>query len=69
MASLPEVGGDAALFSNLQPDAYLEAMKRLSADIGLRQELIANGYRQARQFSWRRCAEETAEVYRSVLKS
>ena len=69
VASLPEVGGDAALFSKLQPDAYLDAMKRLSADIGLRGELIANGYRQARQFSWRRCAEETAEVYRSALKS
>jgi glycosyltransferase involved in cell wall biosynthesis len=69
VASLQEVGGDAALFCKLQPDAYLDAIKRLSTEIGLREALVENGYRQARQFSWRRCAEETAEVYRSALKS
>jgi glycosyltransferase involved in cell wall biosynthesis len=69
VASLSEVGGEAAFYAELRPEAYGDAMRRLGADDPLRRELIEKGLRQARKFSWKRCAEETAEVYRRVLST
>jgi glycosyltransferase involved in cell wall biosynthesis len=69
VASLPEVGGDAALFVEQTEEAYLDAMRRLASDEGLRRELSERGYRQANQFSWLRCATETVAVYRKTLHS
>lgn len=67
VASLPEVGGDAAHFVDLTRDAYLDGMKMILSDSLLRLSLIERGRRHSRQFSWRRCAAETAEVYRRTL--
>jgi glycosyltransferase involved in cell wall biosynthesis len=69
VASLPEVGGDAALFVEQTEEAYLDAMRRLASDKELRRELSERGYRQAKQFSWLRCAAETVAVYRKTLRS
>ena len=68
VASLPEVGGAAAYFTELFPEAYLESLLRLSRDLSLREELIQKGRIQAAKFSWRRCAEQTLETYRHTLK-
>ncbi len=67
VASLPEVCGDAALLTEMNPAAYLAAMRRLISDPGLRDELIGKGKARAGRFSWSRCAGETAQVYRDVL--
>ncbi len=67
VASLPEVGGDAVYYQPLEPEAYLKAMQRLSADQTFREELISRGQAQAQKFSWKRCAEETVEVYRMAM--
>ena len=69
VASIKEVGGEAALYAELTPEAYLKAIQQLLKDSSLRAELIQKGLVQARQFSWKRCAEETLAVYRSVLRS
>ncbi|HLH57245.1 MAG TPA: glycosyltransferase family 1 protein [Verrucomicrobiae bacterium] len=69
VASLPEVAGAAALFAEMTPGAYLEAMRRISADAILRGELVEMGLVQADKFSWRRCAEQAVEVYRAMLRS
>jgi glycosyltransferase involved in cell wall biosynthesis len=69
ISSLPEVTGDAALLidpSNVQEMSL--AIGRLVKDASLRQELGQRGLCQASQFSWRRAAEETLDVYRSVSK-
>ncbi len=68
VASLPEVGGDAALYAELDPAAYLQAIQRLLREHSLRQELIERGHEQAQNFSWKKCAEETLAVYRDVSK-
>ena len=44
-----------------------EAMQSLIDDNALRERLIAAGSERAQQFSWRRTAEETLDVYRQVL--
>lgn len=62
-ASLPEVAGDAALLVDpLDTDGLAAAMARLASDGGLRAELIERGYRQARRFSWQRCATQVLAV-------
>jgi glycosyltransferase involved in cell wall biosynthesis len=66
--SLPEVLGDAALLIN--PTAVGELVEALEAVLSqpeLCSRLVEQGRRRARQFTWERCAELTAEVYRSAL--
>jgi glycosyltransferase involved in cell wall biosynthesis len=68
VASLPEVGGAAALFSDMTPEAYLKCMRQVSCEGGLRSELIEKGLAQAANFSWKRCAGQVLDVYRAALR-
>jgi glycosyltransferase involved in cell wall biosynthesis len=68
VASLPEVGGDAASYAEMNAADYLRCMTSLEGTPVLRDELIVAGREQAQKFSWRKCAEQTLEVYRSVLE-
>jgi glycosyltransferase involved in cell wall biosynthesis len=43
-------------------------MQAIQRDNNLRSELVAKGLLQARRFSWKRCAQETIEVYRRARK-
>jgi len=62
--SLPEVAGDAALLVDpADPDELCEAMSTILSDHSLREELRRKGLIRAAEFSWKRCAELTAEVY------
>jgi len=67
VASLPEIGGDATMWTDATPEAYSDALKELSSSPKLRKQMAETGLKQANQFSWHRCAQETLEVYRSVL--
>lgn len=63
-----EIAGDAALKFNPADVSDLAAkMKMLLEDAGLRKQLVERGYRRAREFSWKRCAQETLQVYCEVL--
>jgi alpha-1,3-rhamnosyl/mannosyltransferase len=66
VASLPEVGGKAALFTELNVRAYFLAMQKVTKDASLRDELKRHGLKQSAKFSWNRCAEETLGVYRQA---
>jgi glycosyltransferase involved in cell wall biosynthesis len=67
-ASLPEVGGDVALYVDpYDPRDIAEKVMRAVEDEKLRETMIAQGLARARQFSWRRAAEETLKVYDEVL--
>jgi glycosyltransferase involved in cell wall biosynthesis len=65
--SLPEVGGDAVVYADLNVGSFLDAMRSILTDVVQRQELVAAGLERARMFSWKRCAEETIAIYRDVL--
>ncbi|MFZ2490348.1 MAG: glycosyltransferase family 1 protein, partial [Thermoanaerobaculia bacterium] len=59
-SSLPEVGGDAALFFEPASSAELERqLRRLLSEPGLRESLIAKGGERVKQFRWERAAVET----------
>jgi len=62
-SSLPEVAGDAALMVDpLDVEGLATAMERVLSDEELRAELTERGFKQARKFSWERCARETLAV-------
>lgn len=67
-SSLPEVGGDAVLY--VDPRSVEEiagGVKQLVEDSALRAELMRRGLDRVAEFSWRRAARQTLEVYDEVL--
>ena len=65
-----EVGGDAALYVNPQDTNNIkEKIREILEDKDLRREMIKRGFEQVKKFSWEKCAKETAEVYRKLMKS
>jgi glycosyltransferase involved in cell wall biosynthesis len=67
-AALPEVCGDAALIVDaLDVESIGGALKRMTGDEGLRAELAAKGLERARQFTWRRTAELTWQIYQELI--
>jgi len=68
-ASLPEVAGDAALFIDpYEVDGLASAIDKLVDDSTLRIDLIHKGFERVAQFSWKRAAEETLDVFRKVAR-
>ena len=66
--SLPEVGGEAAVYFEPGDDAQLAAaISALLADDQRQQELRALGLKRAAEFTWAKAAERTAAVYRATL--
>jgi glycosyltransferase involved in cell wall biosynthesis len=67
-SSLPEVGGDAALFFPWDDaEALATQMSRLLHEPGLRERHAAMGPAQASKFSWERCARETLAVFDEAM--
>ena len=68
-SSLPEVVGKAAvLFDPRDVGSIREALESVCFDANLRGDLIAEGRRRVRLFSWDRCADETIAIYRRLLR-
>jgi glycosyltransferase involved in cell wall biosynthesis len=67
-ASLPEVGGEAALYVDPHnPQDMADKVRRAVEDSELRRKMIRQGLERAREFSWRRVAEATLKVYDEAL--
>lgn len=66
VSSLPEVGGKVPFYADQTPSSYLEQMRRIITEPELRQARIEAGVQRAARFSWRRCAEQTIDVYRDM---
>ena len=67
-SSLPEVAGDAALAVDpTDEDALAAALRRLSAEAGLRDALRARAVTRARAFSWTGAARQTLALYEDAL--
>jgi len=66
-SSLPEVLGDAALFTNpYDASEAAEKIIELLTDDGLRHRLISKGKEQAARYRWTETARQVIEVYRKV---
>ncbi len=65
--SLPEVVGDAGLQVPPTDELAIEdALYRVLTDAGLRDDLRAQGFRQAARFSWPEAARQTLKVFAAV---
>ncbi len=68
-SSIPEAGGEAALYFNPHDVNKLTThLATVLDDQGLADVMGQKGLVQARQFSWQKAGEETAGVYRRALK-
>lgn len=65
--ALPEVGGDAALYTGTDAESIADGLRRLFSDDALRAELVERGRRQASQFTWTAAAEKHLATYERVL--
>ncbi|MGE3540954.1 MAG: glycosyltransferase family 4 protein [Candidatus Tectimicrobiota bacterium] len=70
VSAMPEVAGAAALLVNpADVQAIAAALQALADDAPLRAKLVAEGYKRVALFNWNQCAQDTLQVYRSVLAS
>lgn len=66
-SSIPEVAEDAALLVDpMDEEAIAQGILRIMEDRDLREQLVQDGLNRARNFSWRKTARKTLEVYREL---
>jgi len=69
VSSLPEVGGDAALYVEPnRPTELAETIEKLMQDSQLYNEQRELSYEQSKKFSWEKTAKLTEEVYQFAKK-
>ena len=69
-SSLPEVGGDAAVYFDPEnADSLVSVLRSLIYQKNNTDEMTAKGFERAKLFSWRRTADQTLDTYTKVLKS
>ncbi|MDR3559631.1 MAG: glycosyltransferase family 1 protein [Candidatus Pacebacteria bacterium] len=65
-SSLPEVGGEAAVyFDGQSPTDLAEKIKKVLSDENLRKTCVKKGLERIKKFSWEKCAQETLEYLKS----
>ena len=66
--SLPEIGGDAALyFDPTNPDSLEKVASELINSQSLRQSLKEKGYSRLKEFSWDKTFQDHLNVYKSII--
>lgn len=67
-SSMPEVIGEAGiLISPKNQKQWIREILRISKDGKLVKRLSEAGLRQAKKFSWEKCARQTLKIYRQVI--
>ena len=67
-SSIPEVCGSAAIyFDPLDSTSINQALEQACYSSSLRESLVTAGHVQCARFSWSRCAEDTLNIYKSIL--
>jgi glycosyltransferase involved in cell wall biosynthesis len=68
-SSLPEVGGDAALyFDPVDRTSLTNAVERILSDENMREDLIKKGCSRSKLFSWEKTSAMTKKVYEWVIE-
>ena len=66
--SLPEIYGDAALYSDpTSEEDLIKNIKKIKDGEEMRKRMIVSGKKRAKLFSWDKCAIETMGVYKTIL--
>lgn len=70
LGSLPEILGEAAQYVDPREEGSLErAIGSLLADVTARERLRERGFRRIAQYSWKRMAQQTLDVYRQAVSN
>lgn len=68
--SLPEVGGDAAIyFDPTDMTDMTNKIEKMVKSESLRKEMIKKGLKRYKMFSWKKLAKQTLEVYENSISS
>jgi glycosyltransferase involved in cell wall biosynthesis len=63
----PEIAGDAALYFDPYSIADMRSIiERVILSPSIQSELINKGKEQVKKYSWKKCAENTAKIYREL---
>ena len=69
ISSLPEVGGDAAIYFDPHKKSEIkDAIYKVLSQPEFKQELIQKGRQRLQDFSWEKCAKQTLEVLTTAGK-
>lgn len=69
-SSLPEVVGSAGLLIDpSQEDELYQAIWTIVTDTALRSQLAQKSLERAKEFSWKKCAEQTVRVYQTAAQA
>jgi|SRR3989344_2741308 len=66
VSAMPEVAGKGAIL--VDPYSTEDITHGIGEIRGIREELIKRGFENVKRFSWKKCAEETAAVYRRLMR-
>ena len=68
-SSIPEVVGDAGeYFDPEQVESIRASVEKVLQSSARRAELVRKGFKKCAEYSWDRCASETLEIYRGLVK-
>ncbi len=69
VSSLPEAGGDAAIYVDPQSsDSIAKGIKKIIDSESLRKEMISKGLAHVKKFSWERTARETIKALERIAR-
>lgn len=69
VSSMPEVAGNAAVLVNPENVSEMSIkLEELMSNKSLRKEMITKGLKRAKQFSWDKCARQTANIYKKLCQ-
>ena len=66
--SLPEIVGKAGILINPNTNEIVIAIEKIRRDKKLQEYMRKEGIKQAKKFCWRKCAEETLKLYKTLKR-
>lgn len=68
--ALVEIAAGSTLTADPQsPEDFAEKLGMIIKDANLRAHIIREGEKRVREFSWEKCARETVELYKNIIRS
>jgi len=68
LTTMPEIVGDAGILSEPNVKEMSDSIEKMVADRLLRKKMGRRGIDRAREFTWRKAAEKTVDIYEEVMK-
>ncbi len=68
VSALPEIGGDAPLYVNPYDEYDIaKKMEKIVENKGLKNQIVEKGLRRSAEFSWKKMARETLDIYGQLV--